>query len=92
MTLHLNLDEVFLYMTFSTLNMTQQIQHKVVNQLAYKLIEWEDVSYAEIREVFKKYGYHFDELCSNCNNFVEYECEGTGNPLCIECSIENTRS
>ena len=53
--------------------------------MAYKLIEWQNTSRCELREVFGKFDCKFQEMCSNCNEPLD-ECDDVESPMCPECT------
>ena len=85
-SLHLSLYTFFLYLANATMCIDEEAKDKVWNDMAYKLIEWNDVSRDELRAVFREFGATFEELCHGCNEPLPSE-EYEGNPLCAECKI-----
>jgi len=83
-TLHLSLYELFLYLANATMCIDEQAKDKVWNDMAYKLIEWNDTPRDELRAVFREFWVQFEELCSGCNEQLP-EGDYIGNPLCAEC-------
>jgi hypothetical protein len=85
-SLHLSLYTFFLYLANATMCINEEAKDKVWNDMAYKLIEWNDTPRDELRAVFREFGAHFEELCYGCNEklpIIEEEYEG--NALCFEC-------
>ena len=86
-SLHFSLHSLFLYLANATLCIDEEAKDKVWNDMAYKLIEWNDVSRDEIRAVFCDFGAKFEELCHSCNEPLPIiEEEYVGNALCFECN------
>ena len=86
-SLHFSLHSLFLYLANATLCIDDESKDQVWNDMAYKLIEWNDVSRDEIRAVFRDFGAKFEELCHSCNEPLPIiEEEYVGNALCFECN------
>jgi hypothetical protein len=81
-----DLNKLFLFLANSTLCIDDYSKQKVFNDMAYKLIEWNNTSRCELRGVFRKFDIRFEELCSNCNEEIEL-CEDIENPLCNNCLV-----
>jgi hypothetical protein len=80
-----NLDILFLYLGYSIMALPEKDRDSVVQGMAYKLIEWDNIPRDELRTVLKKYGWKLQECCSRCNEHMpEYE-EG-GDPICKDCT------
>ena len=79
-----NLDTLFLYLSHSTMCIGEEHKKQVFNDMAYKLIEWNNTSRCELRAVFRKLGCEFEELCANCNEPLE-SCDDVEETLCDEC-------
>ena len=78
------LDTLFLYLSHSTMCISEEDKHKVFNDMAYKLMEWNNTSRCELRVVFRKLGCKFIEFCSKCYEEIE-SCHDVEEPLCTEC-------
>ena len=85
-TLNFSLYSFFLYLANATMCIDEEAKDQVWNDMAYKLIEWNDVSRDELRAVFREFGATFEELCYSCNEKLA-EKEYEGNPLCDACKI-----
>ena len=83
-SLNLSLYSFFLYLANATMCIDDEAKDQVWNDMAYKLIEWNDVSRDELRLVFYEFGAPFEELCHACNHKLP-EGEYEGNPLCDMC-------
>ena len=79
-----DLNKLFLFLANSTLCIDDYSKQKVFNDMAYKLIEWNNTSRCELRAVFRKFGVDFQELCANCNEEL-ISCDDIEAPLCDEC-------
>jgi len=79
------LDTLFLYLSHSTMCISEEDKHKVFNDMAYKLMEWNNTSRCELRVVFRKLGCKFIEFCFNCYDELDSCCDDE-EPLCNECS------
>jgi hypothetical protein len=86
-TLHLSLYSFFLYLANATMCIDEEAKDTVWNDMAYKLIEWNDVSRDELRAVFRAFGAKYEELCAGCNEPLPDGEEYEGNPLCAACKI-----
>ena len=80
-----SLDTLFLYLSHSTMCISEEDKHKVFNDMAYKLMEWNNTSRCELRVVFRKHGCKFIEFCFNCYDELD-SCDDVEEPLCYECS------
>ena len=80
-----DLNKLFLFLAHSTMCIDEDAKEKVFNDMAYKLIEWQNTSRCELRQVFGKLDCKFQEMCSNCNEPLD-ECDDVENPLCPECT------
>lgn len=82
-----DIDTLFLYLSRATRCISKDDRYTVFNDMAYKLMEWDNVSRCELRDVFNKFGCEFKELCAHC--FEELKsCETIEEPLCEECIKE----
>jgi len=80
-----DLNTLFLFLSHSTMCIDEDAKEKVFNDMAYKLIEWQNTSRCELREVFGKFHCKFQEMCSNCNEPLD-ECDDVESPMCPECT------
>ena len=83
-SLHLSLYSFFLYLANATMCIDEESKDIVWNDMAYKLIEWNNTSRDELRAVFRQFNAKFEELCHGCNEDLP-EGEYEGNPLCADC-------
>ena len=82
-----NLDTLFLYLANATLCLSHNEKTQVFNDMAYKLMEWNNTSRCELRELFDKYGLEFIDLCARCNEEL-YGRRDVEEPLCEQCIKE----
>ena len=80
-----NLDTLFLYLGYSVMGLSDRDKESVVQNMAYKLIEWDTIPRDELRTVLKKYGWKLQECCSRCNELMP-EYEAGGDPICRDCT------
>ena len=85
-SLHFSLHSFFLYLANATICIDEEAKYKVWNDMAYKLIEWNDTPRDELRAVFREFGAQFEELCYSCNEPLPIiDEEYKGNARCFEC-------
>lgn len=82
----INLKEMFLLLLNSVDTLRLEEQEQVMNNMAYKLEEWYDVSRDDLRKLLQDVGFKLNEICISCNEEMP-EFEGDGNPLCSICEI-----
>ena len=84
-TLDFDLKTMFLFLANATLSLDDTSKDRVFNDMAYKLMEWDNISRCEIRKVLKEFDVEFEELCSKCNEpLPDYE-DNEEEPKCEEC-------
>jgi len=83
-TLNLSVYELFLYLANATLCISEESKNKTFQHMAYKLMEWDNVSRDEIRAVFQQFDMKLDELCEGCNEPLP-DHDGHGEAKCKEC-------
>lgn len=81
-----DLNTLFLFLSHSTMCIGEEHKNQVFNDMAYKLIEWNNTSRCELREVFRKLGCEFEEHCVNCNEELD-SCDDVEAPLCNDCLV-----
>jgi hypothetical protein len=83
--LHWDLKTLFLFLANSTMCINDEAANRVWNDMAYKLMEWNNTSRCELRAVFNKFDMQFQELCSSCNDeMLDYEGDEE-EPKCESC-------
>jgi hypothetical protein len=84
-SLNLSLYEMFLYLANATLRLDCEQKDKVFQDMAYKLMEWDDVKRDEIRKVLRQFDIKLEEICEGCNEHLP-DHDGEGEARCDECS------
>ena len=85
-TLTLDLYIFFLYLANATITLDEDLKEEVFNNMAYKLMEWDNISRCELRKVFQEFSITFEELCANCNEELwDYNGDEEA-PLCEDCN------
>jgi hypothetical protein len=79
--------DMCLYLSSAVVCIPEKYKQQVFNNMAYRLMEWNDTPRSEFRDVFDKFGIDFEEYCIHCNEempnwFPEEEGE---EPECKEC-------
>ncbi len=88
---HLNwsIDEMYLYLSHAVICIPAKYQEQVANDMAYKLIEWNNTPRSVLRKAMNKYGYTFKENCTWCNeNLPHWDDDEDNNPMCSSCKRE----
>jgi len=89
-TLNWDMKTLFLYLQNATICIDQKSRNIVFNNMAYKLIEWENASRCEVRKVLDDMDIKFEECCSECNErLIDYE-DDEEEPKCEECKKSST--
>lgn len=84
----MDLDTLFLYLSNAVITLNTKNANQVFQNMAYKLIEWDDIPRSELRRVFNTHGLIFEELCACCNEpLPDYEGDEE-EPRCEAC-LEN---
>jgi hypothetical protein len=79
-----DLDRLFLFLSHATMCIGQQNIRRVFNDMAYKLMEWQDVSRRDLRRVFAKLDFVMEELWANCHDELEGPQDEEA-PVCRAC-------
>jgi hypothetical protein len=80
-----NLRELFVLLANSSFSVPPRLKEQMFNDFAYKLEEWYAVKRDRLRIAMSDVGFKLEEICVHCNELMP-EFEGTGNPVCNECS------
>ena len=86
--LKLSIDDMFLMLSNTTCVLGYQKQNQVIQNMAYKLEEWFNVTRDELRSALEKVGFKLDECCSMCNAEMP-TFDGIGDPICSECDSDD---
>lgn len=85
--LNINLEALFILLGNATICIPPKYTERVFQDMAYKLIEWYNVSRVDLRRVMTIHGFHLEELCYECNTHIKDRVDHNDNkPLCDECS------
>ena len=84
----INLEALFLLLGNATMCIPEKHRDRVFQDMAYKLMEWYDVSRVELRKAFDNHGIVLEELCHECNTLIQNRLVNRNDtrPLCEECS------
>jgi 5-methylcytosine-specific restriction endonuclease McrA len=87
--LNWTLKTLYLYLGNAVMCIPKRYQQQVYQDMAHKLMEWNDMSCSELRKVFAEYDIEFEKICIHCNEDVpdwsEYDdCD----PVCDACKKE----
>ncbi len=83
--LHWDLKTLFLFLANSTMCISEKSSIQVWNDMAYKLMEWNDTSRCALRAIFSEFDMPFQELCSSCNDdLLDYDGDEE-EPKCETC-------
>lgn len=83
--LDFDLYTMFLYLANATMCINETSKNQVWNDMAYKLMEWNNISRCELRQVFNKFDMEFKELCSECNEELNDYDGDDEEPKCDNC-------
>ena len=86
-TLHMDLHNFFLLALNGICTLDSDKQDEVIQNLAYKLEEWYDVTRDELRDALNKIGFKLEEVCVGCNQPMP-DFDGFGDPLCSDCDSD----
>jgi hypothetical protein len=75
---------MFLYLANATLRIPDDLKNRVFQDMAYKLMEWDDVKRDEIRKVLRQFDIKLDEICEDCNEPLP-EHDDQGDARCDKC-------
>ena len=89
-TLNISIYELFLYLANATMRIPDDLKHIVFQDMASKLIEWDNVERDEVRKVLLEFDIKLDEICESCNEPLPDHHEGEAK--CTRCSSENKTS
>lgn len=81
--LNWDVSTLFLFLGQSTMFLSEKQKHRVFNDMAYKLMEWENTPRHEVRAALAKHDIPFEEHCEECGEDVDEE-----DPLCNECKLK----
>jgi len=84
-TLNWDLKTLFLYLANATLCIDDKSKDKVFNDMAYKLMEWDNVSRRELRKILQEFDVKFEELCTDCNKEMPDYDGDEEEPRCDDC-------
>lgn len=82
-----DLDTLFLYLLHATLYIPEKYKNVVYNDMAFKLIEWDNVNRDDLRKILSEHNIKYKELCCECNKELPEENEYQGDPLCDRCIL-----
>lgn len=87
--LNWTLKTLYLYLGNAVMCIPKRYQLQVYQDMAHKLMEWNDMPCSELRKVFAEYDIEFEKICIHCNEDVpdwsEYDdCD----PVCDACKKE----
>jgi glutamate synthase domain-containing protein 2 len=77
--------DLFVLLGNSSFSVPPRLKEQMFNDFAYKLEEWYSVERDVLRTAMSYSGFKLEEICVHCNELMP-EFEGTGNPVCNECS------
>jgi len=81
----MDLNTLFLYLHNATHSLNEYNKYKVFNDMAYKLMEWNNVPRCELRKVVNEFYVEFEELCTDCNEkLLDYDGDEE-EPRCENC-------
>lgn len=80
----MTIEALFLYLAHATLSIPDTFKNRVFQDMAYKLIEWDNIPRGELRDVFRLHDMEFEERCSGCNERL-YGMVDSENPVCKQC-------
>jgi len=87
--LRLSVYDMFLYVANATMCIPEQYRRTALQDLAYKLEEWANVTRPELRDVLEMFGEKLDEMCILCNEpLPSWDAAADGEPVCDACSKE----
>ena len=92
--LKIDIDGLFLLLGNATMCIPSKHSERVFQDMAYKLMEWYDISRADLRKALWIHGIHLEELCYECNTLIKNTSDinpEDNKPLCNKCS-KNTPS
>ena len=69
--LNWNLDILLLYLSNATMRILPEARDRVFQDMANRLMEWEDISVDEMRAAFHSFGKVLIETCSDCGTVLE---------------------
>ena len=84
-TLNLSVYDIFLYLANATMRIPDIQKYRVFQDMAYKLMEWDNVGRDEICEVLREFDMKLDEFCEGCNEPLP-DYDGQGKAKCEDCS------
>ncbi len=86
----MTLEDYFLYLMHAVMCIPQRYQTQVFNDMARKLMEWNNTPISELRAVFRKMDIHFEELCNECNESLpDWEGEDNEDAICETCQTHD---
>ena len=77
-------DTLFMFLGHSTMFLSERDKNRVFNDMAYKLIEWQNTSRCVLRAILLEHEITFEERCAECNEDIEPNDEE--HPKCPECA------
>lgn len=83
----IDLKEFFLLLNHAISTIGRRSQNEVMQNMAYKLSEWYNVSRDELRDHLMMNGFTLEERCVSCNEDMP-DFDGIGDPLCSDCDSE----
>ena len=83
-SLNLSVHDIFLYLANATMRIPDIQKYRVFQDMAYKLMEWDNVPRDEIRKVLRQFGMKLDEQCESCNEPLP-DYDGQGKAKCEDC-------
>ena len=91
--LNINLEALFILLGNATISLPSKYSERAFQDMAYKLIEWYNVSRVDLRNIMSVHGFQLEELCHECNTNIKDEVDPNDNkPLCDKCSKSDPHS
>ena len=81
------IDDLFLLVLNACTHLSRRNRNDILQNLAYKLEEWYNLSRDELRTHLAKIGFRLEERCVMCNEEMP-TFDGIGDPLCNDCDSE----
>jgi hypothetical protein len=81
----ISVKDLFVLLANSSFSVPQRVKAQMFNDYAYKLEEWYSVERDTLRSAMSHLFLKLEEICVHCNELMP-EFEGTGNPVCNDCS------
>ena len=85
----MSLEHYFLYLMHAVMCIPERYQNQVFNDMAHKLMEWNNTPIADLRKVFHILDLPFEELCTHCNEpLPDWEGEDDEDAVCEQCQVD----